>query len=77
MIESVTIPNAYINSENWPDTKNKCEFYSGDWASFVDLFDGDNDTYDVILTSETIYNPENHEKLFSVFKQRLKKDGVG
>ena len=31
--------------------------------------------FDTILTSETIYNQDNQEKLVSIFKNYLKKDG--
>lgn len=34
-----------------------------------------NEKYDVILTSETIYNPQNYRKLLNFFKSRLKGDG--
>lgn len=55
----------------------KCEFYAGDWASLVTLFDNDESRkYDYIFTSETIYNPDNHKKLYDNFKQRLKVDGA-
>lgn len=57
-----------------PDDFQKCAFYSGDWDSFKDLTLSD-DKYDIILTSETIYNPDNYVKLLNLFKARLHSDG--
>ena len=53
---------------------DKCAFYSGDWDSFRELTSADS-KYDIIMTSETIYNPENYAKLLNFFKSRLKSDG--
>jgi hypothetical protein len=52
----------------------KCSFYSGDWSSFEGLI-SNQEKYDLILTSETIYNPENYVKLLKFFKSRLAKGG--
>jgi SAM-dependent methyltransferase len=55
-------------------------FFSGDWKCFVDFISSEHSAnknkYDCILTSETIYNPDNHKKLLAVFKQCLVPDGV-
>ena len=58
---------------NNPDLlKDKARFFAGDWGSLLhNLF-----TYDIILTSETIYNPENYEKLIRIFEKTVKKDGL-
>ena len=58
----------------------QCKFYSGDWESFTKMMSenySEKEKYDYIFTSETIYNPDNYEKLLNVFKSRLKKTGVG
>ena len=34
------------------------------------------EVYDVILTSETIYNEDNYDKLISLFVDRLSKNGA-
>ncbi|KAF9969410.1 Histidine protein methyltransferase 1 [Actinomortierella ambigua] len=51
----------------------------GDWSGFVDLMGiqehDDSTKYDLILTSETIYAEENHQKLYQTIKQSLKKTG--
>ena len=57
-----------------------CRFFSGDWGSLEsDILSTEitieEDKYDLILTSETIYNPANHSKLISIFKNFLKPAG--
>lgn len=48
------------------------KFFAGDWGSLSQILG----SYDVILTSETIYNPENYLKLLEVFEKNLQKNGV-
>lgn len=62
------------DEENRDDIKN-CKFYSGDWISFNKKLDP-TEVFDVILTSETIYNPANYNKLIHLFVQRLTIDGI-
>ncbi|KAI9242826.1 MAG: hypothetical protein BYD32DRAFT_362312 [Podila humilis] len=52
-------------------------FFMGDWAGLVDLLDfkSDDDKYDLILTSETIYAEESHMKLYTTIKNSLKRGG--
>jgi hypothetical protein len=64
-----TIPNVILNN---PDLIGKARFFAGDWASLLHKLD----RYDIILTSETIYNPENYGKLVRIFEETLKKDGT-
>lgn len=60
----------------------KCDvkYYFGDWSSFTNSnhrSDGTVDvSYDVILTSETVYDAENFASLCDVLIKRLKPDGV-
>ncbi|XP_050462863.1 histidine protein methyltransferase 1 homolog [Cataglyphis hispanica] len=78
VLRSVTIPNVLLNFDDRTNILTKCEFYAGDWASLTTLFDDDeNNKYDYIFTSETIYNPNNHKKLYEIFKRRLKSNGLG
>lgn len=51
----------------------KSRFWSGDWKNFIEVNDL---KYDVILTSETIYNPRNQKKLLEALKTLLKPDGT-
>lgn len=76
MLETFTIPNVVLSCEERekPEEFSKCAFYSGDWNSFQELTSNDA-KYDTILTSETIYNPENYQKLLDFFKSRLTSDG--
>lgn len=76
MLANFTIPNVVLSVEEreLPEDFSKCAFFSGDWDSFRDLTAGE-EKYDIILTSETIYNPQNYEKLLNFFKSRLKSEG--
>lgn len=49
----------------------------GDWSGLVDLmaFKDDEDKYDLILTSETIYAEESQPKLYATIKNSLKRGG--
>lgn len=62
------------DEENREEIKN-CKFYSGDWVSFNKKLDN-SELFDIILTSETIYNPANYNKLIELFIQRLTVDGI-
>ncbi|KAJ0176732.1 hypothetical protein K1T71_007911 [Dendrolimus kikuchii] len=77
VLEYVTIPNVLLNiDEDERSTEIKrCQFYSGDWESFDKKLDKSY-VYDLILTSETIYNTNNYEKLLNIFINRLSKDGI-
>lgn len=76
IVEYSTIPNVYLNFEDEELSAEikKCKFYSGDWASFDKLLD-ESEKFDIILTSETLYNPSNYNKLISLFKHRLSNNG--
>ncbi|XP_073989317.1 histidine protein methyltransferase 1 homolog [Rhodnius prolixus] len=69
IIKHLTIPNVMINGEKI----EKSRFWSGDWKNFIEVNDL---KYDVILTSETIYNPRNQKKLLEALKTLLKPDGT-
>jgi len=70
VIDYITAPNVLLNSSP-TDLSKQCQYFSGDWRSLHSLLD----KYDTILTSETIYNPENYCKLLAVFDQVLKAEG--
>ncbi|KAH8378062.1 hypothetical protein KR093_008950 [Drosophila rubida] len=81
VLEKITIPNVLLNCEEGleDDVKmdflqSKTKFYSGDWAHFTELTENLKQ-YDMILTSETIYNIENQGKLLDTLSKRLKPDG--
>lgn len=56
---------------------SKCKFFSGEWSKFTELLLSNNslDKYDLILTSETIYNPDYYEALHDVLSRLLKING--
>lgn len=68
-MEYTTIPNILLNG--FATEKFSC--FSGDWDSFLNLY---KDSFDYILTSETIYNIKNYRKLLDVFKKYSKKDSI-
>ncbi|CAG9562030.1 unnamed protein product [Danaus chrysippus] len=76
ILELSTITNVLLNIE---ESGRDCgiknfKFYSGDWASFDKLLASEK--FDIILTSETIYNQNNYEKLIKLFENRLNVNGV-
>ncbi|CAK1556386.1 unnamed protein product [Leptosia nina] len=77
ILEHVTIPNVLLNMEEEDNMKEiqRCTFYSGDWKLFNDMLSSEK-KYDVILTSETIYNLNNYDKLIKLFEDRLNDDGI-
>ncbi|XP_014098632.3 histidine protein methyltransferase 1 homolog [Bactrocera oleae] len=55
-------------------------FYSGDWWEYAELTtksaEDKTNKFDYIFTSETIYNPQNQQKLLDTFYAKLSTDGV-
>ncbi|KAL3268423.1 hypothetical protein HHI36_007536, partial [Cryptolaemus montrouzieri] len=77
VIRHITIPNVVIN--NSIESAEKFRYFSGDWSSYINLFEkeiSEEDKFDYIFTSETIYNPDNYMKLHNVFKSLLKTGGI-
>ncbi|KAI8616753.1 hypothetical protein BC830DRAFT_1116790 [Chytriomyces sp. MP71] len=91
VIKMVTMPNVLINTVSKPvvdgiDERGtfevevqmsqlnqiSCGFYAGDWGS---LNPNGDDKYDMILTSETIYSTESHQKLHNVMRRSLTPGG--
>lgn len=61
-----------------PDVLTKCRFFSGEWSEVSQLLLNSNKTfskYDIILTSETIYNPDYYGALHDTLAQLLDKNG--
>lgn len=56
------------------------QFYAGDWWEYAELTtknaEGKTNKFDYIFTSETIYNPQNQQKLLDTFYAKLNTDGV-
>lgn len=55
--------------------QKRVRFYAGDWQKWLNLTP-QCEVYDIILTSETIYNPKNQHKLLDCLFTKLKKDGM-
>lgn len=57
---------------------DRCHFFSGEWVSFLSLIQSQVSTlkYDVIFTSETIYNTDYYPPLHDVFHKLLAEHGV-
>lgn len=67
---SATMSHVLLNCQ---DKLKACKFFSGDWKSFTDF--NEDVYYDLILTSETIYNVKNYTKLIKLFEKKLKPTG--
>ncbi|NXP27903.1 MET18 methyltransferase, partial [Scytalopus superciliaris] len=64
--------------EGSPDALTKCRFFSGEWSEVSQLLSSSNklfSKYDIILTSETIYNPDYYSALHDTLAQLLDKNG--
>jgi len=76
VLKHITMPNTLLNV---PKDPAKTRFFAGDWESFKELVEPEmfreEGKFDLILTSETIYNTKNQYKLISIFKNLLKKNG--
>ncbi|NXR11167.1 MET18 methyltransferase, partial [Semnornis frantzii] len=65
-------------AECLPDVLTKCRFFSGEWSAVTQLLLSSNKSfskYDVILTSETIYNPNYYNALHDTLAQLLDTNG--
>ncbi|NWQ64783.1 MET18 methyltransferase, partial [Neopipo cinnamomea] len=65
-------------TEGSPDVLTKCRFFSGEWSEVSQLLLNSNkpfSKYDIILTSETIYNPDYYSALHDTLAQLLDKNG--
>ena len=49
----------------------KARYFSGDWSDFLAKMSQESTKYDVILTSETIYEESNYSKLLKIFEELL------
>lgn len=56
----------------------KCRFFSGDWSTFLDLLIKEDKPpkFDIILTSETIYNTAYYPALHETLENLLAPDGL-
>ncbi|XP_055945913.1 histidine protein methyltransferase 1 homolog [Argiope bruennichi] len=81
VLKLLTAPNVCLNTakENQLDILQKCQFLCGDWHDIKEIYyseEKERKLYDVILTSETIYERSNQGKLLNLMKAALKPGGV-
>lgn len=63
VLRKATIPNAILNTDI--DTvRARSRFIAGDWKSAIKLLQ---DSYDLVLTSETLYHVESYADLLTLF----------
>lgn len=55
--------------------EERCRFFSGDWLNYAKN-PLEQEKFDYILTSETIYNIGSYHKIIKVLKNRLRPDGI-
>ncbi|XP_068807986.1 histidine protein methyltransferase 1 homolog [Struthio camelus] len=68
----------FKKTKRLPDLLTKCRFFSGEWSEVSQLLLNSNkpfSKYDLILTSETIYNPDYYSALHDTLSQLLDKKG--
>ncbi|XP_065834523.1 histidine protein methyltransferase 1 homolog [Oscarella lobularis] len=78
VIHHVTIPNTIVNLPPETILAERCKFYAGDWQQmnvFLNPERLEAMKYDIILTSETIYNPDSYPALIQIFTDHLKLSG--
>lgn len=75
MLQHITVPNVLVNIKSVSKLKERCRFYSGDWSNYAKLT-ADQDKFDFILTSETIYNVQNYRKIINILKTKLIPRGI-
>ncbi|XP_054707434.1 histidine protein methyltransferase 1 homolog isoform X3 [Uloborus diversus] len=80
VLELLTMTNVLLNNPNLSSYESQCQFLYGDWTCIKEkYFSGCHDEimkYDVILTSETIYDKASMKKLLDLIKSSLKATGI-
>lgn len=72
VIDHITIPNYLLNRDESKESTSR--FFSGDWDAVRASLMAASCSYDLILASETIYNPDNYAKLIRTFEDLLSQD---
>ena len=75
VIKGVTIPNYVANIQKRKDIDCSPFFFSGSWDTFSKPSSIHEKQYDLIITSETIYNPEHYPTLLEIFDSYLATEG--
>ncbi|KAF5832094.1 hypothetical protein DUNSADRAFT_12168 [Dunaliella salina] len=75
VLRQLTMPNVMANLHRLPKASSRpsCRFFAGDWSSVGELLtnQGLGGHYDLILTAESIYNPNSQSQLLECIKQVL------
>ena len=74
VIDHITKPNLQLN-QGQNTLIGQVRLFSGDWSDFLDKMSKESMKYDLILTSETIYEEANYYKLLSIFEHLLETNG--
>jgi SAM-dependent methyltransferase len=69
VLETVTLPNFLLNASIVEDGTSKLKFYYGDWFGLPSQLEAK--SFDLILTSETIYRTESYPALLEIFSHSL------
>lgn len=75
VLQHITVPNVLANLKSIDRLKEKCRFYCGDWSNYIENTDR-SEQFDYILTSETIYNIENYQKIINIIRTKMKSTGT-
>ncbi|XP_033104153.1 histidine protein methyltransferase 1 homolog [Anneissia japonica] len=82
VLERLTVPNVIMNQQvKKKDDEKKlghtCRYFAGDWSDMTSVLmtNGIQNKYDVILTSETIYNVNYYDRLHTLLQASLKPSG--
>ena len=75
VVKGVTIPNYIANIHNRSDMNCKPFFFSGPWDTFRTAANNHEKRYDLIITSETIYNTQHYSSLLEIFDFFLSSKG--
>jgi predicted nicotinamide N-methyase len=75
VLKYFTFPTMTLNFKQSTDLisiiKDRCRWLYGDWEDVAKLLETHAQQFDVIFTSETIYNEDNYQKLVNLFKKTL------
>ena len=75
VIQGVTIPNYLVNTQSHPTLKCQPKFISGPWETMCNSIVDEKERFDLILTSETIYNTSHYSHLLEIFDYALTRNG--
>lgn len=83
VVRYVTVPNVYANMKEQNSTlplsdfHSRASFCSGDWGLLHGLLGATDETkkYDIVLTTDTVYQQQHHQRLHDLLRDVLKPNG--